>query len=187
MQLKNHYTRLLSKKNAIFILLFLIICSLTVLLLREWQSDKDMFEETITVETTVTITGISDFDTVQTSEGEPIRMVGIASRDEIVSGMDEICFNRDTIQQSLQNLLVNRTFVAASYSSLQKDSQGNTLRILQENQKNINLEIIRNGLSAFSSTFVPSGTQLYDTMLQAQQEAQNANRGVWAPCSSDLA
>ncbi|MFW5720554.1 MAG: thermonuclease family protein [Candidatus Dojkabacteria bacterium] len=187
MQFKNHYTRLLTKKNAIFFLIFLIICSLTVLLLREWQSDKDMFEETITVETTVSITKISDFDTVQTAEGESIRLLGIASLDEIVSGMDEICFNRDTIQQSLQNLLLKRAFETASYSELQKDSQGNTLRILQENQKNINLEIIRSGLSAFSSTFVPSGTQLYDTMLQAQQEARNANRGIWAPCSSDVA
>jgi micrococcal nuclease len=119
---------------------------------------------------TVTVERVTDGDTIQLTDGRKVRYIGINTPE------------RDQPYYS-DAAALNRTLVAGKAVQLELDTTptdqyGRTLAYVWVEGIMVNLEIVRQGYAnAFT---VPPNVRYAAQLQQAEQEAREAERGLWA-------
>ncbi|MFM8341498.1 MAG: thermonuclease family protein [Methylomonas sp.] len=120
---------------------------------------------------------VFDGDTILLSNGSKVRFLGINT--------PEVAGGRKTEEQGGQaakNWLKQRlehNKVSLQFDVEKQDNYQRSLAyVFDEQKRNINLELVKNGLAAVS--IFPPNLKYLDQLLAAQQSAESAKLGIWA-------
>jgi len=156
----------MEKRKEIIVLVILILLFFTI----NYSFLDKSLENFLTEQKIVKIARVIDGDTVVTSSNEHIRLLGMnapeTTKKERYSQEAKIFLN---------NLVLNKK-VKLKYGKDKKDRYKRTLAYLFLNQKNVNLELVKQGLANF---YFPSGkTKEYDIFKEAWENCINENKNL---------
>jgi endonuclease YncB( thermonuclease family) len=115
------------------------------------------------------VSNIIDGDTVQLSNGETIRLLGI-NTPEMGQQYYEESKNR------LKELIEGKT-VTLEKDADDKDQYGRLLRFIFLDDENINIELVREGLAA--AYIIPPNVKYETELREAENEAKDLEIGIW--------
>jgi micrococcal nuclease len=125
---------------------------------------------------TATVVSITDGDTLrlQLADGtlESVRLIGINTPEASECWADEAVL-------ALADLTPVRSQVRITADTSNRDQFDRLLRYLWVGDMSINVEMVRRGAAV--SRRYPPDTAMTDRLEQAQSEAREARRGLWAP------
>ncbi|MDM8529788.1 thermonuclease family protein [Anaerolineales bacterium HSG25] len=118
---------------------------------------------------TVEVAQVVDGDTIELADGQRVRYIGINTPERDQPYYDEATeLNRQLLQQGT---------VQIEYDFETEDQYGRTLAYLWVDDRLVNLEIVNAGYA--NAFFIPPNTR-YETEIQkAEQQAKQAERGIW--------
>lgn len=112
---------------------------------------------------------VIDGDTIEISNGQKIRLIGINAPER-----GKYYYNES--KKYLENLILNKK-IRIEYDSKTKDSYGRTLAYIIFENKNINIEILKNG---FAHTYKLNEISKYrKELLEAENYAIKNEIGIW--------
>ena len=119
---------------------------------------------------------VFDGDTVLLQDGRRIRFLGINTL-EIAHGNQPAESGGEQAKFWLQQRLEHK-FISLEGDSEAQDKYGRTLAyVFSEDQQNINLQLVKNGLASVS--IFPPNLKYTEVLLAAQQSAEQAGLGIW--------
>ncbi|MEM4330909.1 MAG: thermonuclease family protein, partial [Candidatus Pacearchaeota archaeon] len=146
-------------KNKIIILFLFVMsfCGYTFLFIGE---TKDNF-----LEKEIVVKRVIDGDTIETSEGEKIRLLGINTPEK------NSFMSKDSISylKGLENKIVKIKYK-------EKDKYGRILGYILFEGKNINEEILKEGLG---NLYVYKKDVFYEELKNAEKEGREKEKGIW--------
>lgn len=125
--------------------------------------------------TSAIVSSVIDGDTVKLQNGEKVRLLGINTPEKGQPYYDEAT-NR------LKELIEGKT-VTLEKDVDDKDQYGRLLRYIYIDDTLVNLEMVREGYG--NVYIIPPNTKYSNKFEGAEEEAKNAQRGMWEP-SGDL-
>ena len=129
---------------------------------------------------TVRVIRVIDGDTIEIEGGQKIRYIGIDTPETVDPRKPIQCFGIEASNKNKE--LVEDKSVRLEKDVSGTDKYGRLLRYVYVDDIFVNEYLIRQGF-AHSSTYPPD-VKYQNQFLQAQQEAQNNNRGLWSSCTS---
>ncbi len=129
---------------------------------------------------TVKVTRVIDGDTIEIEDKRKIRYIGINSPELHDPRQPVQCFGREAYEKNKK--LVEGKTVRLEKDVSETDKYKRLLRYVYVGDLFINDYLIRRGF-AQKSTFPPD-VKYADLFSQAQKEAVENNRGLWATCPS---
>jgi micrococcal nuclease len=131
---------------------------------------------------TVTVSAVSDGDTLTLSSGRRVRLLQIDTP-ELGSGE---CFSRAARTELLRLVPVGSHVVLEADSRLDRaDRYGRLLRYVRHDGVNVNLELVRRGAAA--PYFYDGDRGRYaDALTRAAASAKREKRGIWKACPSTI-
>jgi micrococcal nuclease len=128
------------------------------------------------------VSRVIDGDTIEvTKEGviEKVRLIGIDTPEVVDPRKPVECFGKEASQKAKELLTGKQVILIADRSQQNKDRYGRLLRyVFLEDGTHINKQLISEG---YASEYTYSTPYQYQAEFrQAQQEAQAAQRGLWA-------
>lgn len=131
-------------------------------------------------EKTFTVTKIIDGDTIQISNGQTVRYIGIDAAETSGSQGGTACFAKEA---SLKNKeLVEGKVVALEKDVSETDKYGRLLRYVYVGDTFVNDYLVRQGYA--HAWAYPPDVQYQQQFSDAQREARENNRGLWGTCVS---
>lgn len=130
----------------------------------------------------VLVTRVIDGDTIELSDGRRVRYIGIDTPETVDPRRPVQCFGKEASQENKR--LVDGKTVRLEKDVSETDKYGRLLRYVYVGDEMINTVLVREGF-AVSSTFPPD-VKHQELFLQAQQEAREHGRGLWATCIEGL-
>ena len=122
-----------------------------------------------TKRTTVTVARVVDGDTIITEDGERIRLVGIDTPEKGEPGYDHA-------KQRLKELVLGKE-VSLESDRDDQDKYGRSLRYIHYNNKNINLQLVKEG---YATTLFYRNKKYKKELLKAKKEAEKNEIGpLW--------
>jgi micrococcal nuclease len=116
-----------------------------------------------------TISKVIDGDTVKLATGETIRLLGINAPEKGQPYYEEAT--------SRLKELIEGKIVILERDAEDKDQYGRLLRYIFLNNENINVKMIKEGYA--NVYIIPPNTKYETELREAEDEAINANRGMW--------
>jgi len=119
---------------------------------------------------TVLVTRIIDGDTIVVNGQTTIRLIGIDSPER----------DQDGYQEASEHLsqLISNSFVDIEYDTSSTDPYGRTLGYLFQENIFINEQMVSEGFA--KATPIQPNTKHADRLHQAQQNAKQAQKGLWS-------
>jgi len=124
------------------------------------------------------VTWVIDGDTIEIETGERVRYLGIDTPETVDPRKPVQCFGLEASEKNKE--LVEGKMVRLEKDITDKDKYGRLLRYAYVNNIFVNLELVKQGF-AFSYTYPPD-VKYQEKILSAEQEAREANRGLWQAC-----
>ena len=122
-----------------------------------------------------------DGDTIELENGQTVRYIGIDTPETVDPRKPVECFG---VEASLKNKeLVEGKMAWLEKDVSDRDNYGRLLRYVWVEDSLINLKLAEEGF-AYASTYPPD-VKYQSQFVQAQQEAQGANRGLWSACPAE--
>jgi len=122
--------------------------------------------------TTLTVSHVLDGDSIQLSDGEEVRLIGINAPE-----FNEKCYEES--KEKLQNMVLGKQVTLESDVN-DKDQYGRLLRYVYVDGIFVNLEMVRSGLA--HKYEYGSNTKYSALFEQAENEAKEKCRCIWQPC-----
>ncbi|OGY09231.1 MAG: hypothetical protein A2782_01785 [Candidatus Blackburnbacteria bacterium RIFCSPHIGHO2_01_FULL_43_15b] len=131
----------------------------------------------VTRMTLVTVTRVIDGDTIEIEGGFRVRYIGIDTPETVKLNTPEQCFGEEASDKNKE--LVGGKKVTLEKDVSETDKYGRLLRYVWVGDMFVNDYLVRNGY-AHVSTYPPD-VKYQSQFATAQKEAQEENRGLWAP------
>ena len=122
-----------------------------------------------------------DGDTIEIEGGEKVRYIGIDTPETVDPRKPVQCFGVEASKKNKE--LVEGKMVRLEKDITDRDKYNRLLRYIYVGDTFINLELVKQGF-AYSYSYPPD-IKHQDQFVKAQQEAREANRGLWSACSAD--
>jgi micrococcal nuclease len=122
-----------------------------------------------------------DGDTIEIEGGDKVRYIGIDTPETVDPRKPVQCFGVEASKKNKE--LVEGKTVRLEKDITDKDKYNRLLRYVYIGDVFVNLELVKQGF-AYSYSYPPD-IKYQDQFVKAQQEAQEAKRGLWGACSSD--
>ena len=144
------------------------------------QEKDEQSDENQSIDTFITVTRVIDGDTIEIEGGQKVRYIGIDTPETVDPRSLPQCFGKEAASK-------NRELVEGKNISIEKDvsetdKYGRLLRYIYLNDIFINDYLVREGY-AYASSYPPD-VKYQNQLKQAQLEAQEQNRGLWARCQN---
>lgn len=135
------------------------------------------------------VSRVIDGDTVELSNGERIRYIGIDTPETVDPRKPIACFGKESSDKNKELVLGRTIYLEKDLEN--KDKYGRLLRYVwlidtqatssvSESVNFVNLELVREGYARVY-TFPPN-VRYYDQFLKAEKEAREMKRGLWGKC-----
>jgi endonuclease YncB( thermonuclease family) len=141
----------MKKRKEIFLLIFLIVLLIAI----NYSFFDKKLEQFLTEYKYVKVARVIDGDTIETDEGENIRLLGINSPEK----GEKYYFEAGDF---LEELILNKTVKLELFESRRYDKYKRTLAYVFLDDSNINIEIVKNG---FANYYFYSGKDKYSRSL----------------------
>ncbi|MDO8452142.1 MAG: thermonuclease family protein [bacterium] len=128
-------------------------------------------------ESGIKVTRVVDGDTVVISTGETVRYIGIDTPETVKPGTPVQCFGKEASAKNKELVLGKVVTLAKDVSEV--DKYGRLLRYIYVDGVFINDYLIRNGFAS-ASTYPPD-VKYSNQFKEAEKEARENKRGLWAP------
>jgi len=135
-------------------------------------------EETPAQEKTYLVTRVIDGDTIEIEGGNKVRYIGIDTPETVHPSKPVECFGIEASNKNKE--LVEGKKVKLEKDISETDRYGRLLRYVWIGDIFVNDYLVRQGY-AYASTYPPD-IKYSNQFVQAQQEAKENNRGLWAGC-----
>jgi len=129
---------------------------------------------------TVKVTRVIDGDTIEIGSGQKVRYIGIDTPETVHPDKTVQCFGAEASAKNRE--LVERKQVHLEKDVSETDKYGRLLRYVYVGDTFVNDYLLRQGY-AHSSSYPPD-IKYQDEFRQAEAEARENNRGLWAACQS---
>lgn len=126
------------------------------------------------------VTRVIDGDTVEIEEGQKIRYIGIDTPETVHPDKDVQCFGKEASSKNTEFVMGKSILLEKDVS--EADKYGRLLRYVYVGDVFVNDFLVREGY-AKSSSFPPD-VKHQDKFREAEQEARQNNRGLWAYCQT---
>jgi len=127
---------------------------------------------------TFKVTRVIDGDTIEIETGERVRYLGIDTPETVDPRKPVQCFGTEAAKKNKE--LVEGKEVRLEKDITNKDKYGRLLRYVYVGDIFVNLELVKQGF-ATSYTYPPD-VKYQKEILAAEEEAREANRGLWGVC-----
>jgi len=121
---------------------------------------------------------VIDGDTIEIEEGEKVRYIGIDTPETVDPRKPVQCFGVEASNKNKE--LVGDKMVRLEKDITDRDKYNRLLRYVWVDDVFINLELVKQGF-AYSYSYPPD-IKYQELFVKAQQEAREANRGLWNSC-----
>lgn len=128
---------------------------------------------------TMTVKRVIDGDTIELADGQRVRYIGIDTPETVHPQKSVECFGVEAKEENRR--LVEGKTVQLEKDVSETDQYGRLLRYVYVDSVMINDVLVRRGF-AYAVTFPPD-VKYQEQFRQAQIEARENNRGLWAGCS----
>ncbi len=180
---KNNVNKI-AKKNIYFVLIFIA----TVFLFSGCDSDVGNVQPATNIQKTTQeiamVKRVIDGDTIKLDNGQTVRYIGIDTPETVHPSKPVQCFGKEASEKNKE--LVEGKEVTLKKDISETDKYGRLLRYVYVDGIFINDYLVRNG---FASSFsYPPDIKYQEQFKEAEEEARNDNRGLWADnaCDSSL-
>jgi len=123
---------------------------------------------------------IIDGDTIEIEGGQKVRYIGINAPETVHPDMKVQCFGKEAAVKNKE--LIEGKIIELEKDVSETDKYGRLLRYIYSDNIFVNDFLVRQGF-AHASTYPPD-VKYQDQFRQAEQEAQEFNRGLWGVCQS---
>ena len=124
------------------------------------------------------VTRAIDGDTIEIEGGERVRYIGIDTPETIDPRIPVQCFGVEASKKNKE--LVEGKLVRLEKDIIDRDKYRRLLRYVHLGDVFVNLELVKQGFAYSYSR--PPDIKYQDQLTQAQEEARQANRGLWGAC-----
>ena len=131
----------------------------------------------------IKVTRVIDGDTIEIEGGSRVRLVGIDTPETVDPRAPVACFGKEASEET-KRLLAGKS-VTLEKDISETDKYGRLLRYVFIDNLFVNDYLVRQGF-AQASTYPPD-VKYQNQFLEAQQEAQANNRGLWSACQNPQA
>ena len=121
---------------------------------------------------------VIDGDTIKLENGEVVRYIGIDTPETVHPSEPVQCFGKEASGKNKE--LVEGKLVKLEKDITDRDKYGRLLRYVWVDDLFVNDELVRQGY-AYAYTYPPD-VKYTEQFVQAQKEARENNRGLWAGC-----
>lgn len=126
----------------------------------------------------VLVTRVVDGDTIELESGERVRYIGVDTPETVDPRKVVQCFGKEASKKNAELVLNQRVRLEKDASD--KDKYGRLLRYVYVGDTFMNDYLVREGFAKASS--YPPDVKFQDQFRSAEQEARQANRGLWSAC-----
>ncbi|MFA5770853.1 MAG: thermonuclease family protein [Patescibacteria group bacterium] len=142
-----------------------------------FEKQKIKTQSTIQAETSINIspisvTEVSDGDTLKLSDGKTFRLYGVNAPE-----VKEPLFKE--AKSFTENLVLGKEISFEQETNYKVDKFGRTLGYIFVDGVNLNLELVRNGLARVVLYEKRAKIKYQDELLSAEKEAREKSLGVW--------
>ena len=127
---------------------------------------------------TIKVTRVIDGDTIEIEGGERVRYIGIDTPETVDPRKPVQCFGVEASNKNKE--LVEGKTVRLEKDITDRDKYNRLLRYVYVGDTFINLELVKQGF-AYSYSYPPD-IKYQEQFVKAQQEAKDANQGLWSAC-----
>ena len=120
----------------------------------------------------LTVTEVTDGDTLRLSTGQTFRLYGVNAPE-----VKEPLF--EEAKAFTQNMVLNKEVTLEQEENYQEDKFGRTLGYLFVDGKNLNLELVKAGLAKVVLYEKRAKIKYQDELLSAEKEAREKRMGIW--------
>lgn len=147
---------------------------------QEFEKEKTTTPVNISQENTFLVAKVVDGDTISLSSGEVIRYIGIDTPETKHPSLPVQCFGTEASTKNKE--LVEGKAVRLEKDISETDRYGRLLRYVWAGDIFVNEYLVRQGYAQIST--YPPDVKYQDLFLQAQKEARDNKRGLWASCGN---
>ncbi|MDP2946334.1 MAG: thermonuclease family protein [bacterium] len=126
----------------------------------------------------VKVTRVVDGDTIEIEGGEKVRYIGIDTPETVDPRKPVQCFGVEASKKNKE--MVEGKMVRLEKDITDRDKYNRLLRYVWLDDVLVNLELVKQGF-AYSYSYPPD-IKYQDQIINAQQEAKGAIRGLWSAC-----
>lgn len=144
----------------------------------ESEQNGQPTENTEKQELLLKVVKVVDGDTIKLENGEVVRYIGIDTPETVHPSKPVQCFGKEASNKNKE--LVEGKLVKIKKDITDRDKYGRLLRYVWVGDLFINDELVRQGY-AYAYTYPPD-VKYTEQFVQAQREAKENNRGLWADC-----
>lgn len=124
------------------------------------------------------VTKVIDGDTIKLENGEAVRYIGIDTPETVHPSKPVQCFGKEASDKNKE--LVEGKLVKLEKDITDRDKYGRLLQYVWVGDLFVNDYLLREGY-AYVYTYPPD-IKYFEQFVQAQKEARENNRGLWAGC-----
>jgi len=136
------------------------------------KSQSTLPAETFTNVSPISVTEVSDGDTLKLSDGKTFRLYGVNAPEVKEPFYEEA-------KAFTQNLVLGKEITFEQEDNYKVDKFGRTLGYVFVGRVNLNLELVRNGLARVVLYEKRAKIKYQDELLSAEKEAREKKLGVW--------
>lgn len=122
------------------------------------------------------VSNIVDGDTIKLNDGQLVRYIGIDAPETVDPGKSVQCFGKEATEKNKE--LVEGKEVVLVEDVSDKDKYDRLLRYVYAGNIFVNDYLVRNGFAKADN--FPPDTKFKDQFKEAEEEARNNKRGLWA-------
>jgi micrococcal nuclease len=145
---------------------------------QELEQNGQLAENTEKQELPYKVVKVIDGDTIKLENGEVVRYIGIDTPETVHPSKPIQCFSKEASDKNKE--LVEGKLVKFEKDITDRDKYGRLLRYVWVGDLFVNDELVRQGY-AYVYTYPPD-VKYNEQFVQAQKEARENNRGLWAGC-----
>ncbi len=151
------------------------------------EIEKDALTESVSQKasdtaSTYLVTKVIDGDTIAIEGGEVIRYIGIDTPETVHPSKPQQCFGQEASDKNKELVSGKRIRIEKDVS--ETDKYDRILRYVWVGDIFVNDYLVRQGY-AYAYTYPPD-VKYADQFVQAQNEAKENNRGLWAACPASI-
>jgi micrococcal nuclease len=121
---------------------------------------------------------VIDGDTIEIEGGEKVRYIGMDAPETVDPVKPVECFGPEASNENKK--LVEGKIVRLEKDTSERDKYGRLLRYVYVGDDFIDLDLVQQGFARVE-TIAPD-TKFEDQLVQAQQQAGQAKKGLWSAC-----
>jgi len=156
----------------VFILMFLSFFGGSYFEKQKFKTQLTLPAETSTIVSPISVTEVSDGDTLKLSDGKSFRLYGVNAPEVKESYFEEA-------KAFTQNLVLGKEISFEQEANYKVDKFGRELGYVFIDGVNLNIELVKNGLARVVLYEKRAKIKYQDELLSAENEAKVKRVGVW--------